>query len=408
MKCRSCLAQLDFCLIDLGNAPLSNAYLTEITLRRPEKWFPLRVLVCTKCWLVQSEMYSRAAEIFNEEYAYFSSFSTFWLEHSKVFAAEAIENFELDQESFVIEIASNDGYLLTNFKEKGIPCLGIEPTASTAAVARSKGIETMEVFFSEEKAIEIVRSYGKADLIVANNVLAHVPDLIDFIKGIYVALKDSGLASIEVHNLVNLIKLKQFDTIYHEHFSYYSFTAAYNLFESNGLEVLSVSELPSHGGSIRIMVQKSGIGSRNVGSSVLEQLSLEEELNISDLTFYDGFADRANEIKNSFVNFLINKKNEGKIVIGYGAAAKGNTLINYSGVKSDLIQFVADKNTWKIGKYLPGSRIPIRAEEEISKLKPDYIVIFPWNLRDEIVDQLRYCREWNAKFVTFVPRMEIL
>jgi SAM-dependent methyltransferase len=353
-------------------------------------------------------MYSRAAEIFNEEYAYFSSFSTFWLEHSKVFAAEAIENFELDQESFVIEIASNDGYLLTNFKEKGIPCLGIEPTASTAAVARSKGIETMEVFFSEEKAIEIVRSYGKADLIVANNVLAHVPDLIDFIKGIYVALKDSGLASIEVHNLVNLIKLKQFDTIYHEHFSYYSFTAAYNLFESNGLEVLSVSELSSHGGSIRIMVQKSGIGSRNVGSSVLEQLSLEEELNISDLTFYDGFADRANEIKNSFVNFLINKKNEGKIVIGYGAAAKGNTLINYSGVKSDLIQFVADKNTWKIGKYLPGSRIPIRAEEEISKLKPDYIVIFPWNLRDEIVDQLHYCREWNAKFVTFVPRMEIL
>jgi 2-polyprenyl-3-methyl-5-hydroxy-6-metoxy-1,4-benzoquinol methylase len=408
MKCRSCLAQLDFCLIDLGNAPLSNAYLTEITLRRPEKWFPLRVLVCTKCWLVQSEMYSRAAEIFNEEYAYFSSFSTFWLEHSKVFAVEAIENFELDQKSFVIEIASNDGYLLTNFKEKGIPCLGIEPTASTAAVARSKGIETLEVFFSEEKASEIVKSHGKADLIVANNVLAHVPDLIDFIKGIYVALKDSGLASIEVHNLVNLIKLKQFDTIYHEHFSYYSFTAAYNLFESNGLEVLSVCELPSHGGSIRITVQKLGIGLRNADSSVLEQLKLEEELNISDLTFYDGFADRANEIKNSFVNFLINKKNEGKIVVGYGAAAKGNTLINYSGVKSDLLQFVADRNTWKIGKYLPGSRIPIRAEEEIAKIKPDYIVIFPWNLRDEIVSQLQYCREWNAKFVTFVPRTEIL
>lgn len=407
MKCKSCQAQLDFCLIDLGNSPLSNAYLTEITLRRPEKWFPLRVLVCTKCWLVQSEMYSRAAEIFNEEYAYFSSFSAFWLAHSKAFANEVIETLDLTQKSFVIEIASNDGYLLTNFKDKGIPCLGIEPTASTAAVARSKGIETLEFFFSEDKAIEITRTHGKADLVVANNVLAHVPDLIDFVRGIYVVLSDFGVASIEVHNLINLIKLKQFDTIYHEHFSYYSFTAAFNLFENNGLEVISVTEMPSHGGSLRITVQKSGIGVRMVSPSVSKQLKLEEELNISNLNFYAGFSDTASKIKNNFVNFLISKKNEGKVVVGYGAAAKGNTLINYSGVKSDLIQCVVDRNTWKIGKFLPGSRIPILAEEELLRIKPDYIVIFPWNLKDEIVTQLQYTRKWNAKFVTFVPTLEI-
>jgi SAM-dependent methyltransferase len=407
MKCRSCQAQLDFCLIDLGNAPLSNAYLTEITLRRPEKWFPLRVLVCTKCWLVQAEMYSRAAEIFNEEYAYFSSFSEFWLEHSKVFAHEAIEDFNLDENSFVVEIASNDGYLLKNFKESGIPCLGIEPTASTAAVARSKGIETLEVFFSEDKAYEINESYGQADLIVANNVLAHVPDLIDFIKGIYTCLKDSGLASFEVHNLVNLISMKQFDTIYHEHFSYYSFTSAYNLLQNHGLEVTSVRELPSHGGSLRIYVQKSGKGKREVESSVIEQIELEKKLNICDLHYYQDFANTANEIKNTFLNFLIDRKSQNKVVVGYGAAAKGNTLINYAGVKRDLLPFVADRNTWKIGKYLPGSRIPIVNEQELSRIKPDYIIIFPWNLRDEILTQLNYCRDWGAKFVTFVPRMEI-
>ena len=407
MKCRSCLAQLDFCLIDLGNAPLSNAYLTQVTLRRPEKWFPLRVLVCTKCWLVQAEMYSRAAEIFNEEYAYFSSFSTFWLEHAKTFALESIENFELDKNSFVIEIASNDGYLLTNYKERGIPCLGIEPTASTAAVASSKGIETLEVFFSEEKAIEITKSHGKADLIIANNVLAHVPDLIDFISGVYVLLKDSGIASFEVHNLVNLINLKQFDTIYHEHFSYYSFTSAYNLFKNNGLEIISVNELPSHGGSLRMLVQKTGIGTRNIDKSVNDHLELERKLEISSLQFYQDFATAANEVKDTFVSFLLDKKRKGKTVVGYGAAAKGNTLINYAGVKGDLITFVVDRNSWKVGKFLPGSRIPIVDENELKKFRPDYIVIFPWNLRDEILDQLSYCRDWQAEFVTFVPKMEI-
>ena len=408
MKCRSCLAQLDFCLIDLGNAPLSNAYLTQITLRRPEKWFPLRVLVCTKCWLVQAEMYSRAAEIFNEEYAYFSSFSTFWLEQAKTFAILSIQNFELDKNSFVIEIASNDGYLLTNYKERGIPCLGIEPTASTAAVASSKGIETLEVFFSEEKANEINESHGKADLIIANNVLAHVPDLIDFISGVYVLLKDSGIASFEVHNLVNLINFKQFDTIYHEHFSYYSFTSAYNLFQNHGLEVISVSELSSHGGSLRMFVQKKEIGKREIDLSVPKQLTDEKNSKIHDIGFYSNFVTQANQLKDNFLSFLIEKKREGKVVAGYGAAAKGNTLINFAGVKSDLLPFVVDRNPWKIGKFLPGSRIPIYGENELLDKKPDFIIIFPWNLRDEILEQLIYCRSWNAKFVLLSPEFEII
>lgn len=407
MKCRNCQNLLDFVLIDLGNAPLSNAYLTEISLRRPEKWFPLRVLVCEKCWLVQAESYSRAAEIFNDEYAYFSSFSTAWLEHAKTFCDFAVREFKLDKSSFVIEVASNDGYLLKNFIRAGIPCLGIEPTASTASAARAQGVKTLEVFFGEKTALRIVQEYGHADLWVGNNVLAHVPDIEDFLKGVHITLKDTGTATFEVHNLVNLIKHSQFDTIYHEHFSYYTFTSVYNLLERNSLRVTKVEDLLTHGGSLRIFVQKTEVASNDVHSSVADLLSEEMREGIRNLDFYRNFSVHAIQVKNDFLSFLLECQRKDKIVVGYGAAAKGNTLLNFAGVKPDLIPFVVDRNDEKVGKFLPGSRIPIVEESALSIRKPDYIVIFPWNIKAEIESQLSYTREWGAKFVTAVPRLEI-
>jgi len=407
MKCRNCGTTLEMVLIDLGSSPLSNAYLTTITLRRPEKWFPLRVLVCQKCWLVQAEAYSRAAEIFNEEYAYFSSFSDAWMAHSQEYFEYVRKQYRLDSSSFVLEVASNDGYLLQHFVGAGIPCLGVEPTASTAAAARAKGVPTVERFFGEELAMQIVEERGRADLWIGNNVLAHVPDPQDFLNGVHISLKDTGIATFEFPHLMNLIEGHQFDTIYHEHFAYLSFSATVNLMQRSGLQVFRVDELPTHGGSLRVFVRIAGKGLAPVEASVKDLLDREHQAGMLSADYYTGFQERAIKVKDDFLRFLLDAKANGKSVAGYGAAAKGNTLLNYGGVGPDAVRFVVDRNPSKQGKYLPGSRIPIVGEDVLKAHKPDFIVIFPWNIKEEVVDQLSYAREWGAQFVTAVPSLEI-
>lgn len=395
-------------LIDLGSAPPSNAYLTKLTMRRPEKWFPLKVLVCKSCWLVQAEAYSRAAELFNDEYAYFSSFSAIWLAHAEHYLKAVIERFGLNRDSHVVEVASNDGYLLQYVKQRGIPCLGIEPTAGTAAAARLKGIETLEEFFGVGLAQKLVAEDRQADLIVANNVLAHVPDINDFVKGFALLLKPQGVATFEFPHLMQLIEQKQFDTIYHEHFSYLSFSAVNQIFRANGLSVFDVEELDTHGGSLRVFAQPTDSGKYLVSKKVTELLNQEDAAGMNKAAYYLGFQEQANKVKNDLLAFLLETKRLRKAVAAYGAAAKGNTLLNYAGVRPDLLPYVVDKNPNKQGKYLPGSRIPIVAEAHLRNNRPDYVVILPWNIKDEIMAQLSYIREWDGKFVTAVPFLDIL
>ena len=403
MKCRHCDSELTFELIDLGAAPPSNAYLTAVSLRRPEKWFPLRVLVCETCWLVQAESYSRAAELFNDEYAYFSSFSDAWLEHSKLYVETVVGRFGLDESSLVVEIASNDGYLLQYVQQRKIPCIGVEPTASTASASRLKGIETIERFFGTEFA-KNMRDDGKsADLMVANNVLAHVPDINDFVQAFSILLKKNGVATFEFPHLLKMISENQFDTIYHEHFSYLSFTTVCEIFSKNGLEVFDVEEIGTHGGSLRVYSQKAGVGKQLVSSAVGSLLETENNAGMKSKEFYEQFSEAADLAKLKLLSFLCKAKTEKKVVVAYGAAAKGNTMLNYAGVRSDLVSYVVDRNPSKQGKWLPGSRIPILDEGQLRKTKPDYILILPWNLQKEIVQQLSYVREWGAKFVVAQP-----
>ena len=407
MKCRHCGSDVSHVLVDLGAAPPSNAYLTKMALKRPEKYFPLRVLVCESCWHVQAEAYSRAAELFNEEYAYFSSFSTEWLEHSKRYVDEMTVRFGLGSSSTVVEVAANDGYLLQYVKEKSIGCYGIEPTASTANAARQKGIEIVQDFLSTSLAQQL-RNQGKtADLVVANNVLAHVPDINDFSNACRLLMKPNGVFTCEFPHLMNLISQHQFDTIYHEHFSYLSFGTVVSIFAKNGLNVFDVEEIGTHGGSLRVFAQCSDTGSHIVSSRVDDLLSRETLAGMSSIAFYQGFQEHAERVKNDFLRFLIEKKGEGKLVVGYGAAAKGNTLLNFAGVKSDLIKYVVDRSPHKQGKYMPGSRIPIVSEDRIKSDKPDYVVIFPWNLSEEIAEQLSYLSSNGTKFVTAVPQLLI-
>ena len=403
MKCRHCDSELTFELIDLGAAPPSNAYLTAVSLRRPEKWFPLRVLVCETCWLVQAESYSRAAELFNDEYAYFSSFSDAWLEHSKRYVEKTVSRFGLDQSSLVVEIASNDGYLLQYVQQRKIPCIGVEPTASTASASRLKGIETIERFFGTEFA-KNMRDDGKsADLMVANNVLAHVPDINDFVQAFSILLKENGVATFEFPHLLKMISENQFDTIYHEHFSYLSFTTVCEIFSKNGLEVFDVEEIGTHGGSLRVYSQKAGVGKQLFSFAVGSLLETENNAGMKSKEFYEQFSEAADSAKLKLLSFLCNAKAEKKVVVAYGAAAKGNTMLNFSGVRSDLVSYVVDRNPSKQGKWLPGSRIPILDEGQLSKTKPDYILILPWNLQKEIVQQLDYARGWGATFVVAQP-----
>ncbi len=407
MRCRHCEAVASLSLIDLGSAPPSNAYLTQKTLKIPEKWFPLNVLVCEKCWLVQTEDYAEAKELFDADYAYFSSVSISWLKHAEQYVSDMINRFDLNAKSNIIEVAANDGYLLQYVKIKGIPCLGIEPTASTAKAAREKGIEIIEEFFGVKLAKKLFSLGKQADLTIANNVLAHVPNINDFVAGFTIILKPNGVASFEFPHLMQLIKNIQFDTVYHEHFSYLSLTAIDQIFNQNGLHIFDIQEIPTHGGSLRVYAQRKDYGAHKTTSAVDNLLSLEMSVGIKTKAYYENFQQRANRIKDDLVDFLIKVKRDGKKVVAYGAAAKGNTLINYAGIRSDLLSFVVDQSPAKQNKYLPGSRIPIVEELVIREIKPDFVLILPWNLQDEIAEQLKYIKQWGGKFVTAVPSLVI-
>ena len=406
MKCRHCQAELTLPLVDLGSAPPSNAYLTPQTLRAPEKYFPLRVLVCTQCWLVQTEDYAGADELFLSDYAYFSSYSTTWLKHAEQYVANMAQRFALNANSRIVEVAANDGYLLQYAKARNIPCLGIEPTTSTADAARAKGIEIVEAFFGVKLAQQLAAQGKQADLTAANNVLAHVPDINDFVGGFAVLLKPAGVATFEFPHLLRLVSENQFDTIYHEHYSYLSLTAVKRIFEHNGLKVFDVEELPTHGGSLRVYAQRSDTGSRETSPQVAELLARESSSGMTTTAFYGGFQAKADQVKNDLLVFLIEARRAGKSVAGYGAAAKGNTLLNYAGVRPDLLPYVVDRNPAKQNKFLPGCRIPIVAEAHLEQCRPDYVVILPWNLREEVMGQLAYIREWGGQFVTAVPSLK--
>ena len=407
MKCRHCGAALDLTLADLGSAPPSNAYLTEDTIRAPEKWFPLRVLVCEQCWLAQTEDFSRANELFDSDYAYFSGFSTTWLAHCERYVADMTERFRLNDQSHVFEIAANDGSLLAFVKARGIPCTGIEPTASTAVSARARGLEIIEEFFGVALARQLAAQGMRADLVAANNVLAHVPDINDFVAGFCDLLKPGGVATFEFPHLLRLLDESQFDTIYHEHFSYLSLTAVERIFGRNGLTVFDVEELSTHGGSLRVYAQQAETGSHLVTPNVPAMLEQERQAGLRTRAVYAGFQAKTDLIKNDFLGFLLEARRSRQSVAAYGAAAKGNTLMNYAGVRPDLISFVADRNPAKQGKYTPGGRIPIVAESVIRQRRPDFVVILPWNIRAEVMEQLSYIRAWGGKFVTAVPGLEI-
>lgn len=408
MKCRHCGSELGLPLVDLGSAPPSNAYLTEQTLHAPEKWFPLRVLVCEHCWLAQTEDFAQANELFDAEYAYFSGFSNSWLAHSERYVTDMVTRFNLTTDSHVVEVAANDGYLLQYVKARNIPCTGVEPTASTAAAARAKGIPIVEDFFGMRLAHELVTQGKQADLTVANNVLAHVPDLNDFVSGFAVLLKTKGVATFEFPHLLKLVAENQFDTIYHEHFSYLSLATVDHIFSANGLNVFDVEEHTTHGGSLRVFAQRSDTGQQARSARVDKLLRREALAGMLGADYYSGFQARTDQVKNDFLTFLLEANRQGKRVAAYGAAAKGNTLINYAGIRPDLISFVVDRNPNKQGKFMPGSRISIVDERRIPQEKPDYIVILPWNLKAEVMKQLEYIRQWGGKFVIAVPHLEVI
>jgi len=408
MKCRHCQAELQLHFLDLETAPPSNAYLTPEQLRAPEKWYPLRVFTCTSCWLVQTEDYAHFEELFASDYAYFSSFSSSWLEHAERYVEQVADRFDLGASSHVIEVASNDGYLLQYVKNKGIPCLGIEPTHSTAQAARAKGIEVIEKFFGVALADVLVARGLTADLAVANNVLAHVPDINDFVAGFARVLQANGVATFEFPHLVRLVAECQFDTVYHEHFSYLSLSAVNTIFEANGLSIFDVQEIGTHGGSLRVFAQRSDTGARTPSAAVAVLLARETAAGVVTSAYYSGFQRRADRIKDDLLSFLIQAKRDGKSVGAYGAAAKGNTLLNYAGVRSSLLPWVVDRNPSKQDKFMPGSRIAIVDEDHLRRSQPDYVLILPWNLKTEVVAQLLYVTEWGGRFVTAVPQIEML
>jgi SAM-dependent methyltransferase len=406
MKCRHCAAPVILPLADLGTAPPSNAYLREPALHAPERWYPLRVLVCENCWLVQAEEFAAADALFDAEYAYFSSFSSSWLAHASAYVEDMAGRLSLGAHSQVVEVAANDGYLLQYVVARGIPCLGVEPTASTAAAARDRGIEIVERFFGVELARELVAQGHAADLTVANNVLAHVPDINDFVAGFAVLLKPQGVATFEFPHLLQLVQQCQFDTLYHEHFSYLSLMTVQRIFAANGLTVTDVQELPTHGGSLRVFAQRSDAAS-TVHSRVGELLARETAAGVPSAAFYGGLQGEALRIKRELLGFLLDCHARGLTVGAYGAAAKGNTLLNFAGVRADLLPYVVDRNPAKQGQYLPGSRIPIVDEAHLRAHRPDRVLILPWNLRDEVTAQLDYVRAWGGQFAVAVPRMEV-
>lgn len=406
MKCRHCGSELHRPFLDLGSAPPSNAYLTPAALNAPEVWYPLRLLVCDQCWLVQTEDHAGREALFSADYAYFSSFSSSWLRHAQAYVQAMQQRYGLGPQSCVAEVAANDGYLLQYVQQAGIPCYGIEPTASTAAAARGKGIEIVERFFGVELARELVAQGRQADLMAANNVLAHVPDINDFVAGFALLLKPAGVATFEFPHLLRMVRECQFDTAYHEHYSYLSLGCVQRIFAANGLQVIDVEQLPTHGGSLRVHAQRQG-GPRTPAPAVAELLAVERAAGMEGIDFYASFQAEALRIKRELLAFLLQAQRDGLKVGAYGAAAKGNTLLNFAGVRPDLLPYVVDLNPAKQNHCMPGSRIPIVNEAHLKADRPDRVLILPWNLREEITTQLAYIRDWGGQFVTAVPRLQV-
>lgn len=404
--CRSCGASLERTFVDLGMSPLANSYIKPGQTNRMEPFYPLHVYVCETCLLVQLEQFSTPQDIFSD-YAYFSSFSDSWLAHARAYVDMIVGRFGFDRNSRVVEIASNDGYLLKNFVARGIPVLGVEPAANVAEVARGEGVNTRVAFFGEKTARGLTDEGWAADLIIGNNVLAHVPDLNDFVSGLKVLLKPAGVITMEFPHLLQLVEQNQFDTIYHEHFSYFSFIAVERVFARHGMKLFDVEELQTHGGSLRIYVCHDGDTAKPVETRAKELKSREETIGFGNLSHYLSFGLRVEETKRKLLTFLIAAKEKGKRVVGYGAPAKGNTLLNYCGIRTDFIDYTVDRSPHKQGHFLPGVHIPIYEPERVRATRPDYLLILPWNIREEVMHQMNYIREWGGKFVVPIPEVRV-
>ena len=407
MICRHCEKNLNHTFLDLGYAPPSNSYLSKADLKKPELYYPLKTYVCDECWLVQTEDYIDVEKLFTSEYAYISSTSSSWLEHAKNYSNKMIDKFKLNKNSYVIEVASNDGYLLKNFVKEKIPCLGIEPTSSTAVQAEKIGVPVLREFFGEILAKKLSNNGKKADLVIGNNVYAHVPDINDFTRGLREVLKPDGTITLEFPHLMSLIQHNQFDTIYHEHFSYLSLYTVSRIFEKENLRVLDVEEINTHGGSLRIYGCHKN-DSRLTKQTVKLLIDKEKKNGLRDLHTYENFQIKANKIKDDLLNFLIEQKANGKKVVAYGAAAKGNTLLNYAGIKKDLLSFICDGATAKQGQFMPGNHIPIVSPKNLKKIKLDYLLILPWNISNEIKEQNLNLEKNGVKFIIAVPDLKIL
>ncbi len=404
--CRFCATPLEHDLIDLGMSPVSNSFVRPDQAQEPEPFYPLHAFVCSNCFLVQLEEFETADQIFSD-YVYFSSYSTSWLAHARQFVGEAIERFGYDSDSLVIEVASNDGYLLQYFRERDVPVLGIEPASNVAEVARAAGIDTIDEFFGVALA-ERLRDQGRlCDLLIGNNVLAHVPDINDFVGGLGIVLGRDGVLSMEFPHLLKLIEQTQFDTIYHEHFSYLSLSTVQKIFAHHGLQIFDVQELPTHGGSLRVYAQHAG-GQQAIGETVQKVLADERRARLDSLDGYRGFSDKVLKVKADLLKFLDEAASADKTVVGYGAPAKGNTLLNFCGVGPDAIAYTVDRNPHKQRQLLPGTHIPVHAPEKIEETRPDYVLILPWNLKDEVIEQLEGIREWGGKFVVPIPELKVI
>lgn len=405
-KCRFCSSSLDHTFVDLGMSPLSNAFLNSEHLNCAEKFYPLHAYVCANCFLVQLEQFESPDLIFSD-YAYFSSYSDTWLSHAKTYTEFMVEHFGFDKTSQVIEIASNDGYLLQYFQQMGIPVLGIEPAANVAKVAEEKGIPSLVKFFGVQTAKDLVSEGKQADLLLGNNVLAHVPDLNDFVAGIKIVLKPQGVLTMEFPHVLQLIQQNQFDTIYHEHFSYFSFLTVEKIFATHGLTLFDVEELSTHGRSLRIYGRHSDRDGK-ISDRVTELKAKEIQSGLNQIDTYLGFGEKVKSIKRDLLSFLIDAKKQGKSIVGYGAPAKGNTLLNYCGIRTDLIDYVVDRSPHKQGLFLPGTHIPIFSPDKSRETKPDYLLILPWNIKNEIMEQMAHIREWGGQFVVPIPQVEVI
>jgi hypothetical protein len=406
-SCRFCAAPLRHTFVDLGMSPLCENFLRADQLNQMEAFYPLHVRVCEQCWLVQLEAYVSGEEIFTE-YAYFSSFSDSWLAHAQKYTKQMIARFDLTPRHLVMEVASNDGYLLQYFVEQGIPALGIEPAANVAAVAVKKGVPTLVKFFGRETAAELVAEGKRADLIAGNNVLAQVTDLNDFVAGLKIVLAPTGVITIEFPHLMCLVAENQFDTIYHEHYSYFSLLTAERIFATHGLTLFDVEELPSHGGSLRIFARHADDRSHPTTARLESLRAREKNTGVEGLEYYASFAEQVRETKRKVLAFLIEARRAGKTVVGYGAPGKGNTLLNYCGIRTDFLDYTVDRNPYKHGRYCPGTHIPIHGPASIRETRPDYVFILPWNLKKEIIAQLGYIREWGGQFVIPIPEVQVI